>query len=515
MLILIFLGLLIWSVNLYFHPDYFSSPDAAIYADTARNILEQGYPLTTTTLPQHLIYFPRPDKEFFYPQYPLIYPLTVAFSFSLLGISDFSVILSNLFFFLAAIPVIFFLAKRLFNQQVALAATVLYMMNPQILGASISGMSETLFAFELLLIVYLLIQQTKKAIFLVGVLAILAFFTRYQSLALFLPIFFFISLSKGERIKNYLAFFSGAILTLILLELKFPGTITRYLFTSSYHSQVSLGVGPLFGLEISRSLDRIDLTPLFSNWHLFTTKILFNFYKLLKEGIFFTIPVISLLYFFSLFKKYPLLASRVRWFVFSSFLIFIISLIIFIFDVRFIVPLIPLLIVFSTKILFDIFLSLSKKKYLTFTCLFILLFIILPSITYNATGTGILRVLSQKEPKPTIPQIVAQEVRENVNQDLTIASNEAAHIAWYGQRKTVFLPKTPEDLIHTDQNLTNIEAIVLISYPFSTSLGDQWDELIKNPGNFGNFYFIKQFDINKENNYPQIPIKILIFSKRL
>lgn len=506
---LIFLGLVFWSVNLYFHPDYFNSPDAAIYADTARHILKQGRPLTNTTLPQHLIYFPQPDDKHFYPQYPLIYPSTVAVSFFLFGVSDFSVILSNLFFFLAAIPIVYLLAKQLFNQQIAFASSILYLTNPQLLNAGISGMSETIFGFELLLIFYLLMRNTQKAFFLAGIVFTLSFFTRYQSLVLLLPVIFFIGLIRGKRIKSYLTFLSAAVLSLLVLEVIFPGTIKHYLFTSYYHTQVSLGTDALFPLDISQSLYVIDLSPLLA-WNLIIPKILFNFYKLMKEGLFFTVPTLSVLYFLSLFKHYSPTVNRLKRLVLSSLFLLAISLIILIFDLRFIIPLLPVIIIFATDMLYTIFTRFSVANLFPIY-LFILFFIILPGLTYNATGTGILRVLSQKELKPTIHQIVAQTIAANIKEDLTIASNEATHITWYALRKTVYLPKTPEDLIRIDRDFIGIGAVVLVSDPFAGSLDHQWAGLVNNPGNFGNFYFSQQLDLKQDENYPQIPVRILIF----
>ncbi len=160
--------------------------DAMDYSGIARNVAEgEGFIsqyLTPLSMVQQGV--PQPDMW----RAPL-WPLALAGFQKIFGFIDEASALGTGFFFVATAPVMFLLARRLFNNAVAIASVLLYVFSPQMLNYSISGMTESMSVFFMVLVFLALLSPmtiNRPGDLLLGFVIGLFYLTRYNAL-LFLP----------------------------------------------------------------------------------------------------------------------------------------------------------------------------------------------------------------------------------------------------------------------------------------------------------------------------------------
>lgn len=511
-IILILIAFVILLAYAFIHRDFLDSPDAVTYADMARNIAEKGRPLTSVTLPQHFVYFEKPEAGLFWSQYPLFFPLMVALGFIFGGVRDLTVVLTSAFFYLATIPLVVLLSRMFFGTESAFLAGVFYIFNPAMVNAAVSGMTETLFAFQVTLIFLLLTFKRVLPMILAGAVLATAFLTRYQGQLLALPLLVFVPILFGRlKFKAPLATLTGFLLVLMIFEVIFPGTISHYLVASRYFRDISLGLGTYFGLEISSSLERIDSSIVLFNWQVLGKKVVINLYRLVKEGLLFGGPLLAVFYFLSLFERGQSKAEKFKWFFLVTLAIFLVSSLVFIFDWRFVWPLIPVMAIFAAQTFKKTVSSLVSTRRVTLV-IFIVGVVFLGGVflTSNANGTYLLRVASDNFNEPTIHKIIARKVSEEIPDGYVVASDDAAHIAWYDRKRTVQLPRTIADLVTVDSYYQKVDAVVVTDYP-QGEWKSSWLTLLENPRDFGNFHFVKQFTIDAGDNFYNWPVRGVIY----
>ena len=238
----------VWGFNTH----YFVRRDAFDYAQISLQFF-QGEGLSTLQLfPRHIPYYqdlgilngsnwPNLNRN------PLLMIINAVFLRFFDSVIIASVIQSG-FWYLASIPVMFFLAKRLTNLRVAIVCTIFYAADPVIFLYGYSGMTETLATFLLLCILLVLTWDKKKQWkwVIVGVLCGLTYLARTQ-FAILIPlilIYAWIVTSKPQRISAVLLVLVGGLVVLI------PWMVRNYGITGD----------PLFSFTTSRNLvlDAID-----------------------------------------------------------------------------------------------------------------------------------------------------------------------------------------------------------------------------------------------------------------
>lgn len=506
--LLICLGILFWTFNLILHPDYIQTPDSAIYGDVARHIVTTGREVTVTTFPQHLIYFSKTENPTeFISQYPPFHPFVLSLFFRVFGIGNPSIAIENLFFYLATIPFVFYLGKKIFSEKAGIVASVFFISNPNILNLAVSGMSEPLFIFLVTSLFCSWLFLPIKFRFLEGVLLGLSLMTRFQGGIIIIAYFFACLFIKEQKVKTLLLSFSGFVVAILVMEIAFPGNLSRYLEISFYHSQASLEVGASSDLSISRSIALINFDPLTKDLGPFIRKIVNNSYLSIKEMFYFTVPTLVILFVLSIFFKHKGKAKELKILLIMSIIITLISGIIGIFDYRFISVFIPLISLFSAALLLNL---IEKYSHLA---LFIIFFLIAPSFTYNASATNFIKVLDGSFSLPSVHRLVPEITDKNISDFGTVASDEATFITWYTGRSTVALPNSNDELKSLDSNILSIDNLVITNHPIGKSQGSFWDELVRSPRDFGKYKLTGIFELPEKSNYYNVPLKVVIFHK--
>lgn len=511
-LLLCSLALVVWLVNLYFHPDYASSPDASLYAGTARNIIKGNGFYSPGITPSFLGY-PIPSLPCGWPAYfGLLHPLAIVIFFLLFGINNFSLILSNGFFFILTLPLLFLLAKKVYNLKTAFLASLWYIFTPSLLDYSISGMSEPLFIFLLILTLFLLFVR-KGDLFWAGVTTGLAYLTRFQGLFLLPPLTLFIYKTKKDRPFSWL-FLAGFATVILLNKLLLPPIASDYANISNHQLWSTIAYNSIIPrYQMARNLTPTTLSLILANLNLVWAKIAVNLYYFSQKFFMITLPSVTLLYILSFLKLNPnLQAKYFKSLSLSLILIFLaFHLVTFSYD-RYLHPLLPLIIILAAGTFLSFLEKFNPQKIFKMAVIFTFLFIIIPCFTSPGWGTSIQRTLARPR-KPTIISILGKIVKENTPQDAIIISNDFAHLAWYGERRAINLPLSPDELKKLDKVIF-IDAVFLSSHEFKTQLEPEWQELVDNPHDFGDFYLAEKFEIRPEENYYRIPAKVVLYLKR-
>ena len=151
-------ALWIWGFNTH----YFTRRDAYDYAQISLQFF-QGKGLSTLQFfPRHIPYF-QDNGILTGSTWPNLYrnPLLMILNSAFLRFFDNVIVASVIqsgFWYIASIPVLFFLAKRLTNLRVAIVSTIFYAADPVIFLYSYSGMTETLATFLLLCLLVSLVS---------------------------------------------------------------------------------------------------------------------------------------------------------------------------------------------------------------------------------------------------------------------------------------------------------------------------------------------------------------------
>ncbi|MCJ7660615.1 MAG: glycosyltransferase family 39 protein [Anaerolineales bacterium] len=235
-------ALWIWGFNTH----YFTRRDAYDYAQISLQFF-QGKGLSTLQIfPRHIPYF-QANGILNSGTWPNLYrnPLLMILNTAFLRFFD-SVIVASViqsgFWYIASIPVLFFLAKRLTNLRVAIVSTIFYAADPVIFLYGYSGMTETLATFLLLCLLFVLTWEYEKhwKWFLTGALIGLTYLARTQFIILIplVLIYAWITTSKPRRYSAPILVLAGLLIVLT------PWMVRNYRIIGD----------PLFSFTTSRNL---------------------------------------------------------------------------------------------------------------------------------------------------------------------------------------------------------------------------------------------------------------------
>ncbi|MDP3998516.1 MAG: glycosyltransferase family 39 protein [bacterium] len=504
------LAILVWLLFFWLHPDYASTEDASLYAGIARNIINKNGPYMSAITPVFFTYN-IPTLSFGWPSfYNYLHPLTVAISFLILGPSHFSLVLTNAFFYVMTLPLVFLLAKKLYNTQTAFWAGVWYIFSLPILNSSISGMTEPLFSF-LVTLVFFLLFVFPKHFFWVGLTVALAYLTRFQGILLIPPLLIYIATLKKKFLYGLL-FLSGFASIIFLSKLFLPLMAQDYArFDNNYlwYAMAADALRP--SSEIFGTLSVVTFSDILTNFNLILFKALTNLY-FFTQKLFAVLPApIVIFYALSFFQFRSLKKNRTFKFLsLNLILVFLVFHLFVLFDLRFFFPLLPLLTVAAAATFLSLLEKLNPKRILFGASLFTAFFIVIPTFASSGTATALQRTLA-KPRRPTIVYLLARLAKENTSSKAIIVSDRAAHLSWYGERRTIFLPPNPAYLSELEKKVP-IDALFFSNY-FPEHY-PAWQDLVENPHDFGDFTFVKSFEIKPEENYYRIPIKAVLYFKK-
>jgi len=188
--------------------------DAMDYASMARNIsLERGFTSRYIT-PLSLAHFGEPYPNLW--RGPL-WPLFLAGCFRFFPASDPVVAAASGFFYLITLFPLFLLAGEMAGKTVAFCSCLLYIFSPLALFYSVSGMTEPMALFFMVLWIYLLLKAPEQGysfFLLTGAVAGLFYLARYNAIV-FLPLsclYLWWSIKDKNRASKLMVYLGGWLL---------------------------------------------------------------------------------------------------------------------------------------------------------------------------------------------------------------------------------------------------------------------------------------------------------------
>ncbi len=189
-----------------FWPGQFAEGDNLTYAILARNMIRGKGLVHQSIVPQLLANLGKlPDTDV---RQPPVWPMVEAVFFSALGANDKTIMVASGFFWVLSLLMLMMIAEKLFSKGVVGLCIVIFLFQPMILRLSFSGLTEPLYIFLLLLVVYLVVFRKHSNYLVVGLISGLMKWTRSSTIFL-LPAVLFVMWRKKARILDYLIYFAG------------------------------------------------------------------------------------------------------------------------------------------------------------------------------------------------------------------------------------------------------------------------------------------------------------------
>ena len=504
--LLIIFSFLLWllSVKLLF-PPYLTFSDSAKFADIARNLVisnELGAkfaPFDTTFLNVNGLF---PIST------PPLFPILISVGFRIFGLYDLVVILMSGIFYTGGSLALYYIGKKYFGQLVGFFASLVFILDLNLLNYASIGASESLFIFEILLSI-LLFSQKKKLFNLFGFLTLIAmYFTRQSAILYIFGLSLFYILLNFQKIKDIVKTLSIFVFGYILFEIfanKYANGLIIYspLFSffngANNFSPTIASTTSLRGGEVSIGL---SLKPLLSK--IFYN--LYNYYKLLPDII---SPYLGGLFLISLFRTGNNRDQKI-FRIISVFLILVTFLsaaaVLPLF--RYIHPAIPFIYLLGIEMLVWVLrkISTDEKKVWVSSLLLVCFFIVGQTLGKVFLDSRFIKNHTNAG-KPPVYVSLSRVLKENTQAGNLIITNLDTWGTWYGERKTIWFPIIPKQL---ESGLENIDAIYLTSYKMDDEnyfMGDAWRQAFLNPENIedpllkDNFKFVGKFEIKSEETY--------------
>ncbi len=466
--------------------NFLTLSDSAKFADIARNLISGlGYGSSFNFWGIDIFGFLK-QGLFPAPWVPPVMPFSIAGFFKIFGVTDLAVIATSFFYFILTLIFVFLLAKKIFKSKLVGALSVLVVgFNKDIINYAVGGASESPFIFEIVTAVYFASIKKKWANILTVIFLILMYFTRPQAFIYIVGIILY-WLLNNFKIKKALFYFLGVLVIGLLIDrlVLFPlkGQMFLYSITSrGVDSVVAQTSASSISDELRGLNNNISGGIVQAAKNIFYN--LYNYFKLLPEII---SPYLFALFVIGLFVK---VKDKLR----SSFNIATLFMMLVTFLVaaasipffRYIHPIIPLVYIIAVGTLIEIIkLQIANSKLLVLgSCILVFIFgvgqtlgvLILDSrFERNIHNTG----------KPPVYVELSKILKENTNSNQTVLTNLDTWGSWYGERKTVWLPLEPRQLIDSKANTIPFDAIYLTSYMMNDEnyyLGNNWRLIFENP----------------------------------
>jgi len=510
------IGILVWFLySKLLLPRYLIFSDAAKFADIARNLILVGD--YGTTFSPWGVGITGIKGLFPALWIPPLFPLSLGLFFKIFGINDLTIILTSGFFYFASAIALYFLGKKVFGQLVGILASLALIFDPTMLNYATSGASESLFIFELILAAFLFYLNTKKSLFFGFLTLIALYFTRPSAIIyIFSFVLLFILFKFRKRVQLLRAMGMVALLWFLIeiILIKFSG---RY-FLYSPISSLIYGAAKFSPLIASTATLRGGLVSAGFQLKPFLSKFfynLYNFYKLLPNIL---SPYLAAFFFLSLFRWEKEREKR----IFRLIVLFLVAVTFFASAAflpiyRYLHPVIPFVYLLGIETLVWVVRVITKETEL-FTLMRanskrifanerILVGIIATSLVIffivgQTTGkifldSRYLRAHTNPD-KPPVYVELSWILKENTEPDDLIITNLDTWGSWYGERKTIWFPLRPEQLIPQEGEELKIDAIYLTSYKMDDEnyfMGENWREIFYQPEGLKDPFFSENFEL--------------------
>ena len=489
--------------------------DSAKFADIAKNLINGlGFGNSFSFWSSNIFELIK-TKIFLSPWTPPIMPYSIAGFFKIFGVGDFAVIATSFFYFILTLVFVFLLAKKVFNNLPAQAGKLVGALsilavgfNYDLIHYAKNGASESPFIFEIVAASYFASIKKRWANVVTILLLILMYFTRPQAFIYIAGIILY-WLLVNFKLKKALLIFAGVIVCGLIVDRfvlwplggqMFLYSITGRGITSTLAQGTSIATSDnLRGANLN--FEGFGLTQLLKN--IFYN--LYNFYKLLPQII---NPYLFAIFIVGLFRPSPKAASYAEMatkavpaphaFKIASVFMVIVTLLVTAASTpfyRYIHPIIPLVYILAVGTLVEIINKLSSPAKATegqANTKFVILSSLFLIFAFGVGQTlGVLLLDSRFERnthnvgKPPVYVELSKILKENTNPSHVVITNLDTWGSWYGERKTVWFPLEPKQLIDPTTSEIPFDAIYLTSYLIDDPnyyMGTDWRTIFDNPG---------------------------------
>lgn len=502
-------------------PPYLTFSDSAKFADVGRQLVNGG------GLSTNFAFFNTPDFFDLSGSVPFptnwfpLFSVILALNFLIFETGDSVVVFTSAFFFSLSSILVFLIGRRLFGKMVGVFSALAFIFTIPMLEYGAIGASESLFIFEILLAVYLLLFPQRWTWTLAGLVAGLMFLTRPQALIYLGGLIILIFLYRRKRLA--INFFAGLIL--LLGPLFVFGKIAGLNFFGQQPVSLLFEHSTLASPNITLrgGFNQFGLDDIFTNIKPLGAKVfyhLYNFYKTLPT---FISPYLLTLYFLSFLRWGNGWERGVRATTLFLFVASILAASLTIPFVRYLHPVVPLVIILAVETLIWLVGQLVKeeKKVWLICTGFILFFVIGQTLGQIFLDTRFTKKMINKD-KPPVNVILGKMVGDQTKKNDLVVTNLDTWGSWYGKRRTVWLPFEPQQLV-PPEGQTKIDSIFLTSYLADNpaqALGPEWLEILNHPEDLGdpfleeNFVLEKKFTIKPEDNYYREEISGVILKRK-
>jgi 4-amino-4-deoxy-L-arabinose transferase-like glycosyltransferase len=477
---------------------YLTFSDAAKFADIARNlVVNLGYGGLFNFWSSSI--FSLINSNIFPAlSIPPIMPFSIAVFFKIFGISDFAVIATSFFYFVLTLIFVFLLAKELFKDYlVAALSTLTVGFNYDLIDYATKGASESPFIFEMVASAYFLTLKRQWATVFAFLFMVFMYFTRPQAFIYIAGLVLYYLLLRLKTKRAILCFLGVLGVGLFVDRFLLSSLAGRYFLYSITGRGLNATTTYIPGIAISNALrgSVSMVTPVVS----VLKKVfynLYNFYKLLPQII---NPYLFTIFIIGVFRKAKGEISES--FKYASVFIVVLTFLVTAASIpffRYIHPVIPFVYIIAVGTLveiinlqlsiynkFSIFnFQFSKKTLLVFSSSF-LVFIFAMGQTL-----GVIFLDSRFEAnthnvgKPPVYVKLSWILRDNTSKDQVIITNLDTWGSWYGERKTVWFPLEPKQIIDPVTGKIPFDAIYLTSYLIDDEnyyMGADWRLIFNNP----------------------------------
>jgi 4-amino-4-deoxy-L-arabinose transferase-like glycosyltransferase len=465
--------------------NFLSFSDAAKFAEVARNlVLGLGYN-TSFTFWSTWIFSYLKQNTFSALGNPPVMPFSIAVFFKIFGISDFAVISTSFFYFILTLIFIFLLARKVFKSNlIGVFSTLSVGFNYDLINYAVHGASESPFIFEIVATSYLASIKKKWATIIGFLLLILMYFTRPQAFIYIAGIILF-WLLNNFKVKRALIYFIGVLIVGLLVDrfVLMPQSGKYFLYSiinrglHSSFNQTSVASNALRGAVTNfASGGTIQiLKNIFYN--------LYNFYKLLPQII---SPYLFALFVIGLFVRVKDKTESA--FKVTTVLMVVVTLLVTAASIpffRYLHPVTPLIYIVAVGTLVGIIKSqISNNKFTILISTFlILLFGVGQTLGVLILDSRFERRTHNVDKLPVYVQL-SYLLRDNTNKDQTVITNLDTWGSWYGERRTVWFPLEPKQLVDPTIGKIPFDAIYLTSYLINDQnyyMGKNWRMIFENP----------------------------------
>jgi 4-amino-4-deoxy-L-arabinose transferase-like glycosyltransferase len=444
--------------------------DAMDYASIGRNLARGDGFISSYITPLSLVNKPEvPHPDLW--RAPL-WPLVLAVFIKLLGATDQAVAIATGFFYIAGAGLIYLVGRELFGQLVGVVSAVVYIFSAQNLVNSVSGMTETISVFMILLAIYLAIAPFTRSVwgdFIAGAGLGLFYLTRYNAL-LFVPFFIiFVCWRRNFAVSSGIRYLTGFV------SVVSPWLIRNYLLMGSplfslqkYEPVMFTATYP--GYSFYTMLDKINVVQfikahpeqimqkIISGWAEFYAGILGPEFTGISPWLF-TLFLLSFLLPLGQMLKYKRLELRPLLAV--CFAVQLIALLAIHFIYRLFFIFMPFYIIFGVAAMVWILIKIADYLPVRKNG-FVSVFLLILTGVFVFSNLPVFAPL----PKEEMPIIALREsvkaVTDISTRDGLILSNDGHLLAWYGDRYAAKLPYKV-DMIPEIEKLAPVKLIYLSS----------------------------------------------------